>query len=253
MTARHPFLEHKGPIAFAHRGGTSVAPENSLRAFQDAIDLGYEYIETDVHATKDGVLVAFHDDDLLRTCGEQRTIAGSTWEELSTARINGTDSIPLLEDLLASWPDVRINIDCKSEEALEPLVATIKKFDCLDRVCIGSFSDSRLQRIRAALGDKVCTSMGPREVAKFIAHCTVHTPYKPEPTVYAAQVPVKQSGIPVVTKRSVKAAHDLGLQMHVWTIDDPVEIAYVLDLGVDGVMSDDTRALRDVMSSRGHW
>lgn len=253
MAARHPYLEHDGPIAFAHRGGTSVAPENSLRAFQDAIDLGYQYIETDVHATSDGVLVAFHDDDLARTCGEERTIAGSTWSDLSTARIDGTDPIPLFEDLLGSWPEVRINVDCKSEGALEPLVASIKRTNSIDRVCIGSFSDSRLQRIRDALGSRVCTSMGPKEVAKFVAASTLKTPFNPAPTVYAAQVPVKQSGLPVVTERSVALAHKLGLHVHVWTIDDPLEIARLLDLGVDGVMSDDTRALRDVFAARGCW
>ena len=253
MTPRHPFLDNDHAIAFAHRGGTSVAPENSLRAFQDAVDLGYRYIETDVHATADGVLVAFHDDDLERTCGERRTIAGSKWNDLKSARIDGTDPIPLLEDILSAWPTVRVNIDCKSEEALEPLVQTIQRTKSIERVCIGSFSDSRLQRIRAALGDRVCTSMGPKEVAKFIAASTVHTPYTPEPTVYAAQVPVKQSGIPVVTERSVKLAHSLGLQVHVWTIDDPKEMSRLLDMGVDGIMSDDTRALRDVFSARGLW
>jgi glycerophosphoryl diester phosphodiesterase len=253
MTYRHPFLDNDRPIAFAHRGGTSVAPENSLRAFEDAITLGFSYVETDVHATSDGVLVAFHDDDLERTCGEKRTIAGSTWQELKSARIDGTDPIPLLEDILSSWPEVRVNIDCKSEEALVPLVETLQRTNSLDRVCIGSFSDSRLQRIRTALGDRVCTSMGPREVAKFVAASTIRTPYQPGPTVYAAQVPPKQGAIPVVTERSVQLAHSLGLQVHVWTIDDPLEIAHLLDLGVDGIMSDDTRALRDVFHARGLW
>jgi glycerophosphoryl diester phosphodiesterase len=251
--ARHPYLQHVGPIAFAHRGGTSVAPENSLRAFQDAVDLGYQYVETDVHATADGVLVAFHDDDLKRTCGEDLAIATSTWDRLSSARIDGTDPIPLMEDLLGSWPELRINIDCKSEGALEPLVNTIKRTNSLDRVCIGSFSDSRLQRIRTALGKGVCTSMGPKEVAKFVSASTLKTPFHPDPTIYAAQVPVKQSGLPVVTERSVALAHKLDIQVHVWTIDDPIEIARLLDLGVDGVMSDDTRALRDVFAARGFW
>jgi len=251
--ARHPYLQHEGPIAFAHRGGTSVAPENSLRAFQDAVDLGYQYVETDVHATSDGVLVAFHDDDLKRTCGEDLAIATSTWSRLSSARIDGTDPIPLMEDLLGSWPDLRINIDCKSEGALEPLVATIKRTNSIDRVCIGSFSDSRLQRIRDALGDKACTSMGPREVAKFVAATNIRTPFSLPPTVYAAQVPVKQSGLPIVTNRAVQLARKMGVAIHVWTIDDPLEIAQLLDLGVDGVMSDDTRALRDVFAARGFW
>lgn len=250
---RHPYLDHVGPIAFAHRGGTSAAPENTLRAFEHAIQLGYRYIETDVHATKDGVLVAFHDDDLTRTCGDSKKIAESTWAELQPMRVNGTDPIPLLEDILGSWPDVRVNIDCKSEAALVPLVETIQRRGVLDRVCIGSFSDSRLQRIRQALGDTVCTSMGPREIAQLLSSSTLRTPFRPHQTIHAAQIPVKQSGIPIATRRTIDAAHRAGLDIHIWTIDDPLEMSRLLDLGVDGIMTDDTRALKDVMTARGLW
>ena len=251
--ARHPYLDHNGPIAFAHRGGTSAAPENSLRAFADAVSLGFRYLETDVHATSDGVLVAFHDNDLERTCGEQRAIATSTWEELKSARIDGTDPIPLLDDLLDEFPNARFNIDCKADTALEPLIQKLRDRDCLDRVCIGSFSDKRLERVREAFGSAVCTSMGPKEIAKLVARTNTFVPVKPTEHALMAQVPVKQGAIPVTTKRFVNVAHELGLAVHVWTVDDPIEIARLLDLGADGVMSDDTRALRDVFAARGHW
>lgn len=251
--ALHPYLDHEGPIAFAHRGGTSAAPENSLRAFADAVSLGFQYLETDVHATSDGILVAFHDNDLERTCGEQRAIATSTWNDLTSARIDGTDPIPLLDDLLDEFPDARFNIDCKADPALEPLIQKLRDRDCLDRVCIGSFSDKRLQRIREAFGADVCTSMGPKEVAKLVARSTSRIPVPVTDHALLAQVPVSQGPIPVVTKQFIRTAHSLGLQVHVWTIDDPLEIARLLDLGVDGVMSDDTRALRDVFAARGHW
>lgn len=250
---RHPYLDHVGPIPFAHRGGTSAAPENTLRAFEDAINLGYKYIETDVHATKDGVLVAFHDDDLTRTCGDPKKIAESTWAELMPMRIAGTDPIPLLEDILGSWPEVRVNIDCKSEAALQPLVETIQRTQSISRVCIGSFSDSRLKRIREALGDNVCTSMGPREVAQLVSASTVRTPFRPHHTIHAAQIPVKQAGLPIVTSRTLEVAHREGIDVHIWTIDDPVEMTRLLDLGVDGIMTDDTRALKDVFAARGIW
>lgn len=251
--ARHPYLEHDGPIAFAHRGGTSAAPENSLRAFADAVSLGFQYLETDVHATSDGILVAFHDNDLERTCNEKRAIATSTWEDLKSARIDGTDPIPLLDDLLDEFPNARFNIDCKADPALEPLIQKLRDRNCLDRVCIGSFSDKRLDRIREAFGSTVCTSMGPKEVAKLVARVDTFVPIKPTEHALMAQVPVKQGPIPVTTKRFVNVAHELGLEVHVWTIDDPIEIARLLDLGVDGIMSDDTRALRDVFAARGHW
>jgi glycerophosphoryl diester phosphodiesterase len=250
---RHPYLDHEGPIAFAHRGGTSAAPENSLRAFADAVSLGYKYLETDVHSTSDGVLVAFHDNDLERTCGEKRAIATSTWSELTSARIDGTDPIPLLDDLLDEFPEARFNIDCKADSALEPLIKKLRERDCLSRVCIGSFSDKRLDRVRQEFGTSVCTSMGPKEVAKLVARATSHLPFTPTDHALMAQVPVKQGPIPVTTQRFVDVAHELGIQVHVWTIDDPLEIARLLDLGVDGIMSDDTRALRDVFMARGLW
>ncbi len=253
MVVRHPYLDNTSPIAFAHRGGTSAAPENTLRAFNDAVTLGYRYIETDVHATSDGKLVAFHDNDLQRTCEKPWRIEETDWSTLSTARIAGIDPIPLLIDLLTTWPDVRINIDCKSDAAMQPLIDTIRSTNCLDRICVGSFSDKRLRHIRSELGPGLCTSMGPQEVARLVLGSTTGIPINPSQHALVAQVPVRQGPIPVVTRKSIARAHQLGLQVHVWTIDDPIEIGQLLDLGVDGVMSDDTRALKDVFVARKLW
>jgi glycerophosphoryl diester phosphodiesterase len=253
MESPHPYLDSVKPIAFAHRGGTSAAPENSMRAFQHAVDLGYRYIETDVHATSDGHVVAFHDNDLQRTCGSSLKIAEASIDELSTARIDGTDPIPLLAEILITWPDMKVNIDCKSDAVVAPLIQQLRSSHCLDRVCIGSFSDQRLARIREEFGSSVCTSMGPREVAALVLGTHARIPLRPTKHALIAQVPVRQGPIPVVTKRTVQRAHDLGLYVHVWTIDDPQEIGRLLDLGADGIMSDDTIVLRDVFSARGIW
>lgn len=253
MVVRHPYLDNTSPIAFAHRGGISAAPENTLRAFDDAVTLGYRYIETDVHATSDGKLVAFHDNDLQRTCGKPWRIEETDWSTLSTAKIDGTDPIPLLIDLLTTWPDVRINIDCKSDAAMQPLIETIRGTNCLDRICVGSFSDKRLQHIRSELGAGLCTSMGPQEVIRLVLGSATRIPISPSRHALVAQVPVRQGPIPVVTRRSIARAHQLGLQVHVWTIDDPSEIGHLLDLGVDGIMSDDTHALKDVFVARHLW
>jgi len=253
MVVRHPYLDNTSPIAFAHRGGTSAAPENTLRAFDDAVTLGYRYVETDVHSTRDGRLVAFHDNDLQRTCGKPWQIEETDWSTLSTARIDGTDPIPLLEDLLTSWPDLRINIDCKSDAAMQPLIDTTRRSNCIDRICVGSFSDKRLQHIRSELGAGLCTSMGPQEVVRLVLGSTTGIPISPSRHALIAQVPVRQGPIPVVTRRSIARAHRLGLQIHVWTIDDPLQIGQLLDMGVDGVMSDDTRALKDVFVARNLW
>ena len=253
MVVRHPYLDNTSPIAFAHRGGTSAAPENTLRAFDDAVNLGYRYIETDVHATSDGKLVAFHDNDLQRTCGKPWRIEETDWQTLSTARIDGSDPIPLLNDLLSTWPNVRINIDCKSDAAMRPLIETIRRTNCIERICVGSFSDKRLRFIRSELGAGLCTSMGPQEVARLVLSSTTGILLKPSRNALVAQVPVRQGPIPVVTRRSIARAQQLGLQVHVWTIDDPLEIGRLLDLGVDGIMSDDTRALKDVFTARHLW
>jgi glycerophosphoryl diester phosphodiesterase len=253
MVVRHPYLDNTSPIAFAHRGGTSAAPENTLRAFDHAVNLGFRYLETDVHATSDGKLVAFHDNDLQRTCGKPWKIEETDWSTLTTARIDGTDPIPLLEDLLTTWPDVRINIDCKSDAAMQPLIDTIRRTNCIERICVGSFSDKRLRHIRTELGVDLCTSMGPQEVARLVLTSSAGIPLNPSRHALIAQVPVRQGPIPVVTRRTIARAHQLDLQVHVWTIDDPSEIGRLLDLGVDGIMSDDTKALKDVFTARNLW
>jgi glycerophosphoryl diester phosphodiesterase len=247
MTAIHPYLDWPGPIAFAHRGGASDNPENTMPAFQHAVDLGYTYLETDVHATSDGVLVAFHDPDLSRTCDRDGLINELTWSEVSKARVDGREPIPLFEDLMEQFPDARVNIDCKADSALDGLIASLRKLDCLDRVCLGSFSDDRLRRLRAEFGNALCSSFGPRQIAAFMFLGRV--PWGGQ----IAQVPVKQGPLTLVNERLVRRAHRLGLQMHVWTIDDPAEMHRLLDLGVDGVMTDRPQILKDVLTNRGQW
>jgi len=248
----HPFLKHKTPIAFAHRGGASDAPENTMPAFQRAIDLGYIYIETDVHVTRDGVLLAFHDDDLSRTCGRPGLICELDYAEVSQARVNGAEPIPRLEDLIATWPDAHINIDCKSDQALQPLEARLARGDLFERVCIGSFSDRRLNHLRETFGDKLCTSMGPRDVTKLRLGSWVRTTGKFR-NIHAAQVPVSQGPLTIVDRKFVDAAHRSDLQVHVWTIDDPVEMGRLLDLDVDGIMTDRPEILKKVMLDRSCW
>ena len=243
----HPFLDWNGPIPFAHRGGASDVPENTMPAFQYAVDLGYRYVETDVQVTSDGVLVAFHDNDLRRTCGRPGRISELPWSDVSTARVSGEAPIPLMEDLLGTWPDLRINIDCKSDAAVDALVACLRRTNSLDRVLLGSFSDPRLRRLRKELGDGVCTSLGPVGVATLRFGRPRHM------DAMAAQVPVKQGPLTVTNAAFVERAHALGVAVHVWTIDDADEIRRLLDLGVDGIMTDRPEVLRTVFEERGLW
>ena len=243
----HPYLEWDGPIAFAHRGGASDVPENTMPAFQYAVDAGYRYVETDVQVTAYGVLVAFHDNDLSRTCGRNARISDLPWSEVATARVDGTAPIPLLEDIFGAWPELRVNIDCKSNAAVDALVSVLQRSAALDRVCIGAFNDRRLTRLRAALGDGACTSLGPAGVTR------LRYTRPRQMAAHAAQVPVKQGPLTVVNEQFVERAHRLGMHVHVWTIDDPAEMNRLLDLGVDGIMTDRPHVLRGVFEARGLW
>jgi glycerophosphoryl diester phosphodiesterase len=243
---RFPFLDHDGPIAFAHRGGAGDFPENTMPAFVNAVSLGYRYLETDVHATADGVLVAFHDDDLQRTCDRPGLISALPWSEVRAARVAGVEPIPLLADLLEAFPEAMINIDCKSDAAVQPLIDALRAADAVDRVCIGGFSHRRLTRVRRAFSGGICTSMSPVEVGAWLAGWVM-------PSAACAQVPVRHGRVPIVTARHLAVAHRKDVPVHVWTIDDPLEMDRLLDLGVDGIMTDRCAVLKDVLTVRNQW
>jgi glycerophosphoryl diester phosphodiesterase len=256
--ARHPFLEHDGPLPIVHRGGAGEAHENSMAAFQRAVDLGYAYFETDVQATADGVLLAFHDGSLSRVTDRTGRICELPYTEVAKARIGGEEPIPLLIDLLTSFPGVRFNIDSKHPATLRPLVDVLTRTRVLDRVCIASFSDRRLDYLRTVLGPGVCTSLGPREVARLTAAALPGPlgrwrPPRFPATALCVQVPPGAGPLPLVTRRFVETSHDLGLAVHVWTLDDANQIDHALDLGADGIMTDRPEVLRDVLLRRGQW
>ena len=245
-----PYLDHALPLAFAHRGGAEEFPENSLAAFRAATDMGFRYLETDVHLSADGVVVAFHDDVLDRVTDGSGAVADLTWDELRDARIQGTEPIPTMAELFETFPDVRFNIDAKSEAVVEPLLALIREHGAVDRVCIGAFDDARLARIRSSLVG-VCTVLGPNAIARLKA-AGRRVPVG-RLAGDCAQVPIEHGRWTVVERRFVRAAHRRGLQVHVWTIDDADEMHTLLDLGVDGIMTDRPSVLREVYRSRGLW
>ncbi len=218
-----------------------------MPAFEYAVGLGYRYVETDVQATADGVLVAFHDDDLERTCGRAGKISELPWSEVRTARVDGAAPIPLLEDMLGEWPELRVNIDCKSRPAVPALVAALRRTAALDRVCVAAFSDRRLVQLRRALGPHACTALGPGSVA------ALRLGRFRGSKGLAAQVPVRSGPVTVTDAKFVERAHRHGLQVHVWTIDDAAEMHRLLDLGVDGIMTDRPTILREVLVERGAW
>jgi glycerophosphoryl diester phosphodiesterase len=247
------FLDAPTPLAFAHRGGAADGDENTAEAFGRAVALGYRYVETDVHATADGVPVVFHDRTLHRVAGVAGRIADLRWSDLSTVRVGGAGAVPRLDDVLAAWPSIRFNIDVKADAGARPVVDAIRRAGAAERVLLASFSDARLARLRALAGPGVATSLGLRGVARVRAASLIGVPVRLPASVVAAQVPPRHGRVSVVDRRFVRYAHRLGLQVHVWTIDDPATMHRLLDLGVDGIMTDRIDALRDVYLARGLW
>jgi glycerophosphoryl diester phosphodiesterase len=252
--ARYAFLDAPTPLAMAHRGGAIEHLENTMPAFQACVDLGYRFLETDVRATADGVLVAFHDPTLGRVTDRSGRVEHLRWSEVAEARIGGREPILRLEDLLGAWPDVRFNLDLKAAGVLSSLVRLVRRMDVADRICVGSFSDARIAAARRLFGPAVCTSLGPRGVAALRL-----SSYSPRAAnlvriqAGCAQVPLQLGGRSLVDERFVAAAHERGLQVHVWTVDDPAECTAMLDLGVDGIMTDRPAMLRELLEKRGEW
>lgn len=251
MPSVHPYLDVGRPIAFAHRGGATAHPENTERAFRHAVDLGFTHIETDVHVTRDGVAIAFHDHVLDRVTDRTGTIADLDWAEVREARVDGTEPILRLEQLFERFPATHLNLDPKHDAAVGPMVEAIRAASALDRVMVGSFSDRRIDRVRRLLGPELAVSAGPRRTFGLYARSR-GVPLK-APDVLAAQVPVAMRGVTIVSRRFVDALHEHGVQVHVWTVNEPDEMHRLLDLGVDGLMTDLPEVLRDVFVDRGIW
>ena len=253
-------------MPIAHRGGSALWPQNTMAAFEGAVGLGYRFLETDVQATSDGVLAVFHDDELAPTSNSDGRISEMTWSEVSAARVGG-EPIPRLEELLDAFDDARISIDPKTDTAVEPLIEALKRPGVLDRVCIGSFSDARLERVSEAFGDAACLSFSPREIARLRVTSVAGRPGgaaspgearcdgPPQPSVSGAHCvdPAAARTDPARNPPFRPAAHRAGLAVHVWTIDDPVEMGRLFDIGVDGIMTDEPAVLLEVMTERGLW
>ena len=255
MAARFAFLEHRRLIPFAHRGGNVEHPENTLEAFQHAIDLGFDHIETDVHVSADGVLYAFHDAHLGRVAGIDSLIGDLTSTQIDGFRFEGY-RVPRFDEVLGSWPSAFVNIDPKAGEAVGPLTRALRYHGAVDRVCIGSFSDRRIERCREALGPGLCTSMGPIETFRLYLHSRgVRTGRF---RAACAQVPTGQSvvgrtHIIFASAAFVEAAHESGIDVHFWTINDESTMHQLIDLDADGIMTDRPDRLRSVLVERGRW
>lgn len=251
MARRFPFLDHPRPTAIAHRGGALEREENTLPAFGLAVSLGYTHVELDVHATRDGVVVIHHDPSLARMTGDPRAIADLDWAELRTIRTMGGAEIPRLDALLEEHPALFVNIEAKSDTVVKPLAEIIRRMGAVTRIGVGSFRQNRTTRLRALLGEGLCWSPAHRAVAGlWLRGWWLPLPLGGFPVV---QVPERYRGIPVVTPRFVRAAHRAGVSVQVWTVNEVDAMVRLLDMGVDGIMTDRPTRLRQVLEERGEW
>jgi len=244
-----PYLSHQHPILFAHRGGAALWPENTMAAFAGAFDLGIRYMETDVHLTADGVVVAFHDHTLDRLTNGSGRVDQWRWPDLrrldAAAGFQAENGYPLrgtglgvlrFEDLVAAFPDALWNVDMKQSAVVEPFADLVMRLGLEDRVMGSSFYDSRLRRFRRVTGGRVATSAGPREVAKMAAAARIGRSAHIDAD--ALQIPQRTGPFGLVNDRLLSVAAASGIAVHVWTVNDAPSMRSLFDAGVDGIMSD---------------
>jgi glycerophosphoryl diester phosphodiesterase len=253
----HPYLADDQPLAFAHRGAHGVATgagENSYEAFAAAVDLGYRYLETDVHCTADGVVVALHDDTLDRTTDGEGLVVQRAWGEIQRLTVEGGGRVPRLDELLADFPEARFNLDCKEPDTVPELVRVLREADALHRVCVGAFQHRTVASLRDEFGDDLCTAATSREVRLLVAAAAAPRGSRRALTFAinadCVQVPLRDGRTVIVTDRFIQTCHDAGLPVHVWTVDDAGAMEDLLDMGVDGLMTDQAMTLQEVLSSR---
>jgi len=256
-----PYLSQEHPLRFGHRGSNLLWPQNTMVAFEWALGLGLRYLETDVHATRDGRVVTFHDDRLEDLTDGRGKVWEHDWEDLRRLDaayhfdpahghpLRGTGvRIPLLEEVLAAFPQCLLNLDLKQDGMEELLAAEIIRLGAEDRVLVGSFHDRRLTRFRRVGRGRVATSAGPAEVLAAMAAARLGRPLRGPADAF--QVPERSGPLRVVGRRFVEAAHAAGKQVHVWVVNDPADMHRLLDLGVDGIVTDRADLLVRVLSER---
>ena len=243
--AIHPYLNQAGVAISAHRGGSEEAPENTLESFRYAIEVGSAYIETDVQLSADGIPYIFHDDDLSRLLNMDVTFNSLHSNQIEELKLFGSYQIPKLETALTQFPNALFQIDLKTDEVALPAMKVIESLNAFDRICIASFSSNRLQKVRKEFPE-TCFSMGPKEIFKLLL--SSFGLYNKKVFGDCLQVPIYQYGIKLVTRRFVKYVQSIGLKIHVWTINDVKTMEKLIDLDVDGIITDRPKLLKEVLS-----
>jgi len=259
---RYPYLDNAAgtppraqPLALSHRGFAPDGGENTMAAFERAVALGFRYLEIDVHASSDGVVMVFHDEVLDRVTEDRGPITARTAQHLAGLSVGGGGGIPTLEAVLLRWPEVRLNIDVKSDACARPFAELVNRHAAHDRVLVASFSDRRRREILRLLDRPTASSAGMtvNALLKIAAPLGLAGPVARAARVHALQVPETYRGVRVVTEGFVRRCQDAGLQVHVWTVNDRAGMDRLLELGVDGLVSDAADVLAECLRDRDAW
>ena len=248
------FFAPPRPRIFGHRGAAGIAPENTQPSFALAAALNATYLELDVHATTDGMIVVVHDDTLDRTTDGTGPVSAQRWAQLETLDAGYTFTtggqrfpyrgqgigIPTLESVLRSFPDRYFNIEIKQADPpiVGAVVDIVERTQTTLRSLLAAESDQIMQAIRATVGGRTATGMSSSEAADFMARVFRSDWDDYTPPGQALQIPPAYQGIELVSTASIAAAHRFGMEVHVWTVNNRVEIERMLELGADGIMSD---------------
>ena len=242
----HNYLNYKGLAIIPHRGGATEAPENTLASFEYSVNLGAEIIETDVQVSADGIPYVFHDNNLLRITGVNKTFSQCNSKEIDQIKIFKNHHIPKLEEVLHKFPNTKFQIDLKTDDVVEPALKILNKFNTQkENICLASFSSSRLNRARKLI-DGVIFSMGPNEIVKMklknIGFKINHIQGD------FMQVPIYRYGLKIVTKSFVSFVQEQNVKIAVWTINKESEMKYLIELGVDGIITDVPNKLKKLIN-----
>ena len=239
------YLQYDGLTVLAHRGGADESFENTLESFDYSKNLGCKFIETDVQVSADGIPYIFHDDDLKRVLNISSRFDSLSSQEIDKLKIFDQYRIPKLEEALNEFPDISFQIDFKTDEVVAPALDVIKKTKSFERICVASFNSERLKRVRSTYPD-LCISMGPNEVIKTLI--SSFGLYNDSIDGDCLQIPIRYYGVRVVTKRFVKYLKSKGLKIMVWTINDVKTFEYLIELKVDGIITDKPKLLFETLS-----
>jgi len=255
VKSSYNFLGQPTPHLIAHRGGNilGMAKQNTLAAFQSAADIGYRYIETDVLLTKDNKVIIYHGSRNRRqqhktSQYKRKTIQGMTYSQIKRTIKPGGEEVPLLSDALAAFPKMLFNIDAKTKEVVKPLAQTIKQAKATDRVCIASFGYKRTLGVAELLGgqQRVCTSIGPGGFSAYYLHTRLRQKLL-ESKIDSMGVGCLQLPHRFVSSRLIEVAHRRQKMVHAWTVNTQRTMFRMLEVGVDGIVTDEAQLLKDVV------